>query len=82
LVGLICASVFELAFIVLGLVIEDSVWASFGYYKYKFVSALPKDQEMYSTYQKYATLLLLDLSFSMAWIVLAFSDLWTRCRSA
>ena len=37
-------------------------------FKYKFVSALPKDQEMYGTYQKYTTLILLDLSFSLAWV--------------
>ena len=51
------------------------MWASFGNYKYKLISALQRDQDNYSTYQKYVTLLLLDLSVSMAWIVLAFADL-------
>ena len=44
LVGLISSCVFEAVFILLGFCITDSVWDSFGYYMYKNVSALPKDQ--------------------------------------
>eukprot|EP00455_Lapot_gusevi_P031502 TRINITY_DN3418_c0_g2_i1.p1 TRINITY_DN3418_c0_g2~~TRINITY_DN3418_c0_g2_i1.p1 ORF type:complete len:338 (+),score=87.04 TRINITY_DN3418_c0_g2_i1:117-1016(+) len=72
LAGLCVATLLEIFYFVVGVCIEDSVWNNFGYYHYKFVSAIPREKDMYITYQQMLTLLRVDFAFCAVWVILAF----------